>query len=332
MRTTIFLATADGLPVISGSDGDWQAKVCLEGKSVQSVAADLSRGIIYCGTDGDGLFQSVDRGVTWKGSTSFPSKRVMALTVSHAGTVYAGTEPSEIFRSQDQGETWHDLTTLLTLPSARTWSYPPRPRTHHVQAILCDLAKPNRLHVAIEAGALLHSDDGGETWHDRFPCSPKDTHSLAANTNYPSRLHSAAGDGYFESEDSGESWRRIVDGLEHQYCWSVAAGIAEPATLLLTASKSAYAAHFKESASSFVYRRSGSDSWREVRGGLPKAEGLLVPVVAASIIEPGVFYVSAGRELYRSADDGLQWRKVVAAWNGKTSAEYAVNILIVEEG
>ena len=332
MRTTIYLATADGLPVITGSDGNWQATVRLEGKRVQSVAADLGRGIVYCGTDGDGLFRSVDRGVTWKASRSFPGKKVMALTVSHAGTVYAGTEPSAIFRSQDQGETWHELTTLLTLSSARTWSYPPWSETHHVQAILCDLAKLDHLHVAIEAGALLHSNNGGETWHDRFPCSPKDTHSLIANTKCPGRLYSAAGDGYFESEDSGASWRRIVDGLEHQYCWSVAASIAEPTTLLLTASKSANAAHFKESASSFVYRRCGSEAWREVREGLPKAEGLLVPVVAASIVEPGVFYLSAGRELYRSADDGLQWRKVESGWNSRTSAEYAVNMAIVEEG
>jgi formate dehydrogenase major subunit len=44
---------------------------------------------------------------------------------------------------------------------------------------------------------------------------------------------------------SGDSWRRIVDGLEHQYCWSVAISLHDPKTLLLSTSKSAYGADYK---------------------------------------------------------------------------------------
>jgi hypothetical protein len=84
----------------------------------------------------------------------------------------------------------------------------------------------------------------------------------------PTRLHSAAGDGYFESVDDGDSWRRIVDGLKHQYCWSVAVSFDDPKTFLLSASNSAYGAHYKESANSVVYRRTGNDAWRLLRDGL----------------------------------------------------------------
>src|ERR1700720_2946942 len=85
----------------------------------------------------------------------------------------------------------------------------------------------------------------------------------------PTRLHSAAGDGYFESVNDGDSWRRIVDGLKHQYCWSVAISFDDPKTLLLSASNSAYGAHYKESANSVVYRRSGNDAWQLLQDGLP---------------------------------------------------------------
>jgi hypothetical protein len=78
----------------------------------------------------------------------------------------------------------------------------------------------------------------------------------------PTRLHSAAGDGYFESVDDGDSWRRIVDGLKHQYCWSVAVSFDDPKILLLSASNSAYGAHYKKSANSVVYRRTGNDAWQ----------------------------------------------------------------------
>jgi photosystem II stability/assembly factor-like uncharacterized protein len=186
------------------------------------------------------------------------------------------------------------------------------------------------LHVAIEAGALLRTDDEGETWRDRIPSGPKDTHSLAVHPHDPARLHSAAGDGYFESLDDGDNWRRIMDGLEHEYCWSVAVSHADPTTLLLSASTSAYAAHYEKFASSFVYRRTGNESWRQVGDGLPDPQGLRIPVVAASVVEPGILYLSVEGEVYRSADDGLHWQKLAVQWVGKGGTEHAVNMTIVD--
>jgi hypothetical protein len=82
--------------------------------------------------------------------------------------VFAGTEPSAIFASDDACKAWHQLPTFLNLPSAAEWSFPPRPETHHVRYILPDPHIRSRLHVAIEAGALLRSEDGGKTWRDRI--------------------------------------------------------------------------------------------------------------------------------------------------------------------
>jgi len=109
----------------------------------------------------------------------------MALATADSGDagrpalLYAGTEPSAIYQSSDGGDTWHPLPGLLSLTSAGEWSFPLRPETHHVRQILSDPCFPLRLHVAIEAGALLRSEDGGETWRDRVPGGPKDTHTLA---------------------------------------------------------------------------------------------------------------------------------------------------------
>jgi photosystem II stability/assembly factor-like uncharacterized protein len=332
MRTKIYLATAGGLAVIQGRDESWVGEVFLNGKQVQCVAADRTRpGMVYCGTFGNGMFRSSDAGATWNALQHFTERNVMALASSQSGAFYAGTELSAMYRSQDGGESWCELETLMTLPSAKFWSFPPRPQTHHVQAILPDLAHP-RLHVAIEAGALVYSDDAGRTWCDRVSGSPRDTHCLAVHPLDPIRLHSAAGDGYFESVDDGDSWRRVVDGLEHQYCWSVAISLADSKTLLLSTSKSAYGAHYKESASSFIYRRTGSDTWRPVRKGLPDPQGLRIPVVAASSSEPGVFYCSTEGMVYRSDDDGLQWHKLAVQWNSKATAEHATSMVIVEEG
>jgi len=332
METTIYLATDRGLTVIVGGDGQWRGKVYFEDKQVQCVVADANkRGFVYCGTFGNGLFRSETGAATWDKSASFTEPNVMALASSRSGSLYAGTELSTVYRTDDQGKTWRELRTLVTLPSAKGWSFPPRPETHHVQSILPDLADPRRLHVAVEAGALLRSDDEGRTWRDRIPSGPKDTHSLAVHPLEPTRLHSAAGDGYFESVDDGDSWRRIVDGLKHQYCRSLAVSFDDPKTFLLSASNSAYGAHYKESANSVVYRRTGNDAWQLVQDGLPDPRGVRIPVLAASRIEPGVFYCSTEGAVYRSEDGGMKWQKLSIQWDGEASNEHPLNMEIAEE-
>jgi hypothetical protein len=331
MKTTLYLATAGGLTVVTGAGDNWRGEACLDEIQIQCVAVDPDQnGIAYCGTFGNGMFRTADGGRTWSALGGLKELNVMALTAAHGDTIYAGTELSAMYRSGDRGETWYPLHTLMTLPSADTWSFPPRPETHHVQSILPSVEKPGRLQVAIEAGALVHSDDNGATWCDRVSSSPKDTHSLAVHSHDPARLLSAAGDGYFESANDGESWQRMTDGLEHQYCWSVAVGSAVPATLLLTASKSAYGAHYKESARSFVYRRFGNDAWQLVGDGLPTPQGSRVAVVRASLVKRKTFYCASEGRVYRSEDDGVRWQELRVQWSGSHSG-HATDMAIAEE-
>ena len=102
-----------------------------------------------------------------------------AEQVNGYGVVYAGTEPSAIFRSEDRGNSWLELAELRKLPSAPTWSFPPRPWTSHIRWITPDPLVPGRIFAAAEAGALIRSLDGGQTWEDRKPSGPFDTHTLS---------------------------------------------------------------------------------------------------------------------------------------------------------
>lgn len=119
MKTTIYLATAEGLVVISGSREDWQAERCLEGTQLQCVcvAPSLSPAV-HCGSFGEGIFTSKDGGATWAQSRSLESARVTAITAAESGTLYAGTEPSALYQSGDEGATWTELGSSASLPSA----------------------------------------------------------------------------------------------------------------------------------------------------------------------------------------------------------------------
>ena len=104
-----------------------------------------------------------------------------------------------LYRSDDGGESWHRMSALNNLESSKSWSFPPRPWTSHVRWIESDVNIPDYVFVAIEAGALVQSRDGGRTWIDRVEQGPYDTHTLGTHQKAPKRLYSSAADRYTDT-------------------------------------------------------------------------------------------------------------------------------------
>jgi hypothetical protein len=71
---------------------------------------------------------------------------------------------------------------------------------------------------------------------DRVSGGPWDTHELAVHRNAPDSLRVSAGDGYFESDDVGATWRSPSAGLGVGYLRSVAIDPEQPAVVVVSAS------------------------------------------------------------------------------------------------
>lgn len=327
--TTLYIALDKALAIAHQRQGGWEVDFHLGESQPQCLAVDpLHPQYVYCGTFDQGVWQSADAGVSWeRAGVGITSEKVMSIAVSEldransAGIVYAGTEPSAIFRSEDQGKSWQELAALRALPSASTWSFPPRPWTSHIRWIAPDPLVTGRVFAAAEAGALVRSLDRGQTWEDRTSDGPFDTHTLVLPRRAPQRLYAAAGDGFMhpgngfvQSDDGGESWSRPDEGLAHHYLWSVAADPADPETLVISAASGPQQAHHAQSAESVIYRRSGGSPWQMVRAGLPPARGLLASVLATNEAEPGVFYAANNQGVFRSSDTGLSWEALPIPW------------------
>ncbi len=343
--TRIFVAMPDTLLVFKSANGGWQVDRQLEGLPAQCVAVDpLRPERVFCGTFGKGLWRSDDAGASWHSvGRGISRPQIMAVAVSKVerageyGVVYAGTEPTVLYRSEDGGDSWQDLSALGKLPSAGSWSFPPRPYTSHVRAITLDPNVEGRLFVAIEAGALLRSFDGGETWEDRKPDGPFDSHTLVMHPLAPNRIYSAAGDGfmapgkgYVESRDGGDSWQRPGEGIRFSYLWGLAVDPANPDTIVVSGAPSPNHAHNPTAAESAVYRRVEGQAWREITEGLPDQKGSLAFLLATNEAEPGVFYGVNNQGLYRSPDTGLSWERLNVQWPDAYKWQHVEGLVVTE--
>ena len=318
---TLYVAMEDALLIVRDGAGKWTVDQYLEGMALQCVAVDPHHSArIYVGTDDQGVWRSQDGGRTWGPAGSgiaWTDVTAIAVGGEQAGrldTVYVGTEPSAVFRSTDGGETWKELKGLTKLPSASTWSFPPRPETHHVRWIGIDPHDARHLYVAIEAGALVRSLDGGDTWIDRTPDGPYDTHTLALHPHARGRLYSAAGDGYYESRDEGRTWDNIESGLRHGYLFGVAVDPADPEMVIVSAASGPGRAYSAANATSYLYVKKGNGPWTAVRDGFPEPKGTTISFLATSPNEPHTIYAVNNRGIFLSRDAGMKWERLDVPW------------------
>ncbi|MFB6074235.1 MAG: WD40/YVTN/BNR-like repeat-containing protein [Haloarculaceae archaeon] len=305
----LYAGLEDRILVVREEAGAWTAAERLPASDVECVAAASGAPErVFVGTVHSGLQRSVDGGHAWE-TTLDPDARVTAVTVSphDADVVWAGTEPSRVYRSADGGDTWSERPGLTDLPSADRWSFPPRPHTHHVRWIEVDPRDPDRLYVAIEAGALVRTTDGGDTWQDHPEGARRDNHTLATHPDAPGRVYAAAGDGYAESTDGGDTWRYPQSGLDRRYVWGLAVG-SDPADVVVSAASGPRAAH-DANGESYVFRRT-DEGWERAMTGLPGPDGMARAVLAA---DRTGFYALSNHGLFHS-ERGSVWDMLALSW------------------
>lgn len=316
------LGLLGGLFVLDDAKGP---RPCLPGMQPLSLALDPGfPGRVYCATYDRGLWRSDDRGETWtpvgtpgsyigpaipgaieERATTFVSVDPRRRGGDGEHVVWVGTEPGRLYRSEDAGRTFSRVTDWAGLPSRKNWSFPPRPESYHVRWI--SHGSRGELHVAIEFGAVLHSQDEGRTFADRLPDSPLDAHVLLTHPSAPGRLYAALGDGFMSqgrsfasSGDAGAAWAYRSDGLQDMpYLYGLAVNPADPDDMIVAASPDPGTAH--RSGPSSIFRSVG-DRWIEDATGFPRKDSL-VPVLAADPARPGRWLALSNLGLFEKVGD-----------------------------
>ncbi|PXY28608.1 WD40/YVTN/BNR-like repeat-containing protein [Prauserella flavalba] len=265
----------------------------------------------------------------WYDGTQHPWEfaRVWHLepSLTDPDTVYAGVEDAALFRSGDGGRTWQELPGLRTHESGPSWQ--PGAGGMCLHTIVQDPRDAARLYVAISAAGAFRTDDGGKTWRpinkglrsEGIPDADAEVghcvHHLAIHPFRPDVLFMQKHWDVMRSDDGGEHWYDIGEGLPTDFGFPIDVHAHEPDTVYVVPIKSD-SEHFPLDGRLRVYRsRTGGGEWEPLTKGLPQENcyvNVLRDAMAVDTLDDcGIYFGTTGGQVYASADAGDSWAPIV---------------------
>ena len=240
-------------------------------------------------------------------------------------TVLAGVEDAALFRSIDGGRTWAELPGLREHGSASHWQ--PGAGGMCLHTILPDPRTADRMLVAISAAGVFRTDDGGKSWRpsnsglvsDGIPDPDADVghcvHKLASHPDRPDRVYMQKHWDVMRSDDAGEHWHDIGDGLPSDFGFVVDVHAHDPDTVYVLPILSD-SEHYPPEGRLRVYRsRTGGGDWEPLTTGLPQRHcyvNVLRDAMAVDSLDScGVYFGTTGGQVYASTDAGDNWAPIV---------------------
>jgi len=238
--------------------------------------------------------------------------------------LWLGVEPSALFESRDGGATWTANAGLLTHPHRERWT--PGNGGMCLHTIVPDASGDSRLLVAMSTGGVYRSDDGGRSWRarnvgvraeflpDKHPEFGQCVHKVVSHPSRPGRLFLQNHWGLYRSDDWGDTWQDIANGVPSDFGFAMAMHPHEPDTVYIVPLQSDL---FRcvPGAKLRVYRtRNAGASWQPMSRGLPQRdayESVLRDALATDTLDPaGVYFGTRSGKLFASRDAGASWRQL----------------------
>ena len=323
MSSRSFLSTTtNGVARLTGenesTDGDeWTLDEHLPGRDIYSLAmGPAGSGLVLAGSEGDGVFRSRDRAVSWE-SSGLDGKHVMALAVapSDPDRLYAGVRPPAVYRSDDGGATWTESPAFQDIRGRRIWRSPASPPfTAYVNGLAVSPTDPDLVVAGIEYGAIVRSTDGGETWSNHRRKAIRDCHDLVWHATDENVVYEA-GAGVprrpgARSTDAGETWTKPGGGLDRGYGVAVAADPRDPDVWYVSASTSPFAAE-RDDPKAAVFRHDGGDAWEKL-DAFP-ADRMPWALCTDPALPDHLWAGRADGSIVHSADRGVSWQSLQGA-------------------
>jgi hypothetical protein len=269
--------------------------------------------------------------------------RIEPGRASESGVLYCGVGPAALFRSDDGGETWRENEALSNHPTRSSWN--PGAGGLILHSMVLDPANANRMWVAISAAGVFRTDDGGASWQVKnnnirepahqfdpnvplYPEVGQCVHHLLPAADRPDRLYLQGHWGTYRTDDGGDHWQEITEGLPSSFGLALATHPRDADTAYVVPLKGG---EFRTppDAKLRVYRtRDAGKSWQPLSKGLPQEEaymGVYRDNLCSDTLAPAGLYLGTNTgQLYVSSDEGESWRLITGNLPPITSVQAAV--------
>ena len=254
-------------------------------------------------------------------------------------------------RSTDGGKTWEPVGNKFAYdgtPGMHTWyDGTPHPwefkRVWHLEPSLDDL---DVVYAGVEDAGLFRSGDGGQTWEELPALRQHKSgpgwqpgagglclHTILLDPVKRGRIFVAiSAAGAFRSDDAGQSWRPINQGLRSQYIPDPTAEVGH-CVHRIAMHRSRPDVLYMQKHWDVMRSDDAGDSWREISGNLPTDFGFAMDVHAhepetvyvGPIKSDSEHYVMDGKlRVFRSRTGGGEWE---ALSKGLPQQDCYVNVL-----
>jgi hypothetical protein len=236
--------------------------------------------------------------------------------------LYCGVEPAALFVSRDAGRSFSLVQGL--------WDHPHRPRWQPgggglcLHTVLPDPRDPQSLHVAISTAGVYRTADGGRSWRtahkgvraqflpDPHPEFGQCVHKVVRHPARPDRLFLQNHFGLYRSDDSGDSWEDVANGVPSDFGFGMAIHPHDPATVYIVPLQ-ADEYRWTPDGKLRVYRtRNAGRSWQPLSRGLPQQDAyetvLRDALATDGADQPGVYFGTRSGKVFASRDAGDSWR------------------------
>jgi hypothetical protein len=265
-------------------------------------------------------WEQVAKGPSYSEDSGLKLNQVWMFHTTGSRT-YAGVDEAGLFYSDDQGLSWEPVPGLNEFPGRADW----QPGfgglcAHHI------LSAGNQLWVGISAVGVFRSDDGGKTFGrfdrgvtavgqpeaDVNAVAPgRCVHGLVSDRNDPNRIWRQDHSGVYRSEDGGDTWERIEEGLPARFGFAI--GRNQSTGSLFVAPLTADENRVPVGGHLAVYRSDDDGkSWQQSGQGWPAGGQFNGVLRNAMTVDNGggIAIGTTGGSLFVSDDDGESWNQV----------------------
>ena len=256
-------------------------------------------------------------------------KQIWQIVEGHsddADTLFCGVEPAALFRSDDAGAGWSIVKGLYDHPHRPQWQ--PGGGGLCLHTILPDPKNKQRMHIAISTGGVYRTDDGGESWNarnvgvraqflppeQRYPEFGQCVHKIVSHPQNSDRLFLQNHWGLYRSDDGGDSWTDIANGVPSDFGFALEIDPHNANTAYIIPLESDEFRCTPE-AKLRVFRTSNAGaSWEPLSNGLPQEnafETVLRDGMSADDLNPtGFYFGTRNGKLFGSNDGGNSWQAI----------------------